>query len=138
LPARNQGIGPVGDHEAAHRLACVKRNVTARTSCSHVDAGVGKVSLEGPAVLWRRDHDRHAAVLDGGEEILPCPLGEFLLVTVKKDDMAAAPGIEDPGPGSHGISRLSAVAIQLASYAASCDGERMDHHRDLQYHHRTS
>ena len=132
------GIGPVADHEAAHRLACVKRKVTARTSRSHIDAGVGKVSLEGPAVLWRRDHDRHAAVLDGGEEILTYPLGEVLLVTVKQDDMVAAPGIEDPGPGSHGISRLSAVAIQLISYAASCDGERMDRHPGVQYHRRTS
>ena len=85
----------------------------------------------------RRHHDRHAAVLDGGEEILTYPLGEVLLVTVKQDDMVAAPGIEDPGPGSHRISRLSAVAIQLTSYAASCDGERMDRHPDVQYHRRT-
>jgi hypothetical protein len=88
-------------------------------------------------VPWRRDHDRHAAVVDGGEEILTYPPGEVLLVTVKQDDMVAAPGIGDPGPGSHGISRLSAVAIQLISYAASCGGERMDPHPDVQYHRRT-
>jgi hypothetical protein len=46
------GIGPIGDHEAAHRLARVRRKVsTARKSCSHIDAGAGKVSLEGPAVI---------------------------------------------------------------------------------------
>ena len=89
-------------------------------------------------MVWRRDHDRHAAVLDSGEEIPTYPLGEFLLVTVKKDDMVAAPDIEDSGPGSHGISRLSAIAIQLTSYAASCDGERMDRHPDVQYHRPTS
>ena len=57
-------------------------------------------------MIWRRDHDRHAAVLDGGEKILTYPLGELLLVTVKQDDMVAAPDIEDLGPGSHGISCL--------------------------------
>ena len=51
--------------------------------------------------------------------------------------MVAAPDIEDLGPGSHGISCLSAVAIQLTSYAASCDGERMDPHPDMQYRRRT-
>ena len=57
---------------------------TARKSCSYIDAGAGKVSLEGPAVIWRGDHDRHAAVLDDGEKILTYPLGKFLLVTVKQ------------------------------------------------------
>ena len=76
-------------------------------------------------MIWRGHHDRHAAVLDGGEKILAYPLGEFLLVTVKQDDMVAAPDIEDLGPGSHGVSRPSAVTIQLTSYAASCDGQRM-------------
>jgi hypothetical protein len=69
--------------------------------------------------------------------MLTYPLGEFLLVTVKQDDMAAAPDIEDLGPGSHGVSRPSAVTIQLISYAASCDGQRMDRHPDMQYHRRT-
>jgi hypothetical protein len=108
------GIGPIGDHEAAYRLACVKRKVsTARRSRSHIDAGVGKVPLEGPAVIWRGHHDRHAAALDGGEKMLTYSLGEFLLVTVKQDDMIATPDIEDLGPGSHGVSRPSAVTIQL-------------------------
>jgi hypothetical protein len=49
--------------------------------------------------------------LDSGEKMLTYPLGEFLLVTVKQDDMAAAPDIEDLGPGSHGASRPSAVTI---------------------------
>ena len=83
-------------------------------------------------MFWRRDHDRHTAVLDGGKEILTCPLGEFLLVTVKQDDMAAEPDIEDLGPGSHDVSRPSAVTIQLISYAASCNGRRMDRHPDMQ------
>jgi hypothetical protein len=132
------GIGPIGDHEAAYRLACVKPKVrTARRSRSHIDADVGKVSLEEPAVIWRGHHDRHAAFLDSGEKMLTYPLGEFLLVTVKQDDMAAAPDIEDLGPGSHGVSRPSAVTIQLISYAASCDGQRMDRHLDMQYHRRT-
>ena len=61
--------------------------------CSHIDAGAGKVSLEGPAVIWRGDHDRHATVLGGGE-ILAHPLGEFLLVPVKQDNMVAACSIE--------------------------------------------
>ena len=65
--------------------------------------------------------------------MLTYPLGEFLLVTVKQDDMVAAAGIEDLGPGSHGVSRPSAVTIQLISYAASCDGERMDRHLGMQY-----
>src|SRR5690348_16702901 len=99
------GIGPVGDHEAAHRLACVKREVsTAGTSRSHIDTGAGEVSLEGPAVFWRGDHDRYAAVVDGREEILTYLLGELLLVTVKQDNMVAASDIEDLGPGSHGVS----------------------------------
>jgi hypothetical protein len=131
------GIGPIGDHEAAYRLACVKRKVsTARRSRSHIDAGVGKVPLEGPAVIWRGHHDRHAAALDGGEKMLTYSLGEFLLVTVKQDDRVATPDIEDLGPGSHGVSRPSAVTIQLTSYAASCDGQRMDRHLDMQYHRR--
>jgi hypothetical protein len=92
------GIGPIGGHEAVHRIACVKRKVTARTSCSHIDAGVGKVSLEGPAVVWRSDHDRHAAVLDGGEEILTYPLGEFLLVTEKRTIWSRRPTSRTPGP----------------------------------------
>ena len=99
------GIGPIGHHEAAHRLACVKRKVsTARRSGSHIDASAGQASLEGPAVIWRGDHDRHAAVVDGGEKIPGYPLGELLLVTVKQDNMVAAPDIEDLGPGSHGVS----------------------------------
>jgi hypothetical protein len=102
-----------------------------------MDVGVGKVSLEGPAVIWRGHHDRHAAVFNGGEKILTYPLGEFLLVTVKQDNMVAAPDGEDLGPGSHGVSRPRAVTIQLTSYAASCDGQRMDRHPDMQYHRRT-
>ena len=62
----------------------------------------------------RGEHDRRAAVLDGGEEILAHPLGEFLLVPVKQDDMAAAPSIEDLGPGRHGFSCPSAITIQLS------------------------
>jgi hypothetical protein len=132
------GIGPIGDHETAHRLACVKRKVsTACRSRGHIDAGAGKVPLEGPAVIWRGHHDHHAAILDGGEKILTYPLGEFLLVTVKQDDMVAAPDIEDLGPGSHGVSRPRAVTIQLTSYAASCDGQRMDRHLGMQYDRRT-
>ena len=83
-------------------------------------------------MIWRGDHDRHAAVVDGGEKILTYPLGELLLVTVKQDNMVAAPNIEDLGPGSHGVSRLSAVTIRLISYAASCGGERIDRHPDMQ------
>ena len=88
-------------------------------------------------MIWRGDHDRHAVGLDGGEKIPGYPLGELLLVTVKQDDMVAAPDIEDLGPGSHGVSLSSAVTIQLTSYAASCDGRRMNRHRDMQYHRRT-
>jgi hypothetical protein len=55
-------------------------------------------------VIWRGHHDRHAAILDGGEKMLTYPLGEFLFVTVEQDDMVAAPDIEDLGPGSHGVS----------------------------------
>ena len=88
-------------------------------------------------MIWRGYHDRHAAALDRGEKMLTYPLGEFLLVTVEQDDMAAAPDIEDLGPGSHGVSRPSAVTIQLTSYAVSCDGQRMDRHPGMQYHRRT-
>jgi hypothetical protein len=87
-------------------------------------------------VTWRGHHEPHAAALDGGEKMLTYSLGEFLLVTVKQDDMVATPDIEDLGPGSHGVSRPSAVTIQLTSYAASCDGQRMDRHLDMQYHRR--
>ena len=97
-----------------------------------MDAGVGKVPLEGPAVIWRGHHDRYAAALDRGEKMLTYPLGELLLVTVEQDDMAAEPDIEDLGPGSHDVSRPSAVTIQLISYAASCNGRRMDRHPDMQ------
>ena len=83
-------------------------------------------------MIWRGDHDRHAAVLDDGEKILTYPLGEFLLVTVKQDNMVAAANIEDLGPGSHGVSCPCAVTIRLTSYAASCDGQRMDCHLDMQ------
>jgi hypothetical protein len=51
--------------------------------------------------------------------------------------MVAAPDVEDLGPGSHGVSRPRAVTIQLTSYAASCDGQRMDRRPDMQYHRRT-
>jgi hypothetical protein len=34
--------------------------------------------------------------LDDGEKILTYPLGEFLVVTVKQDNMVAAANIEDP------------------------------------------
>jgi hypothetical protein len=88
-------------------------------------------------VIWRGDHDRHAAVVDGGEKILTYPLGELLLVTVEQDDMVAAPDIEDPGPGSHGVSRPSAVTIRSTSYAGRCRGQRIDRHLDMQYHRRT-
>jgi hypothetical protein len=71
------------------------------------------VSLEGSVVIWRGDHDRHAAVLDGWKKVVAYPLGEFLLVPVEQNDMVAALGIEDLGPGSHGISRPSTVTIQL-------------------------
>jgi hypothetical protein len=70
--------------------------------------------------------------LDGGEKILAYPLGEFLLVPVKQDGMVAAPVPEDLGPGSHGVSCPSAVTIQFTSYAAGCDGQRMDCHLDMQ------
>ena len=88
-------------------------------------------------MIWRGHHDRHAAALDRGEKMLTYPLGEFLLVTVKQDDMVAAPDIEDLGPGNHSVSRPSAVTIQLTSYAASCDGQPMDRPLDMQYHRRT-
>jgi anti-sigma B factor antagonist len=116
------GIGPAGDHETTHRLACVGRKVAA--ACAgrgHIDASAGQVSLEGSAVIWRGDHDRHATVLDGGEKVLAHPLGEFLLVPVKQDDMLTAPGLEDVGPGSHGVSCPGPVRILLLCYAASCD-----------------
>ena len=100
--------------------------------CSHIDASAGQVSLEGPAVIWRGDHDRHATVLDGWEEILAYPFGELLLVPVEQDDMVAAAGMEDLGPGSHGVSRPGGVRIQSHTYAASCDGERMDRHHNTQ------
>jgi hypothetical protein len=90
------------------------------------------VSLEGPAVIWRGNHDRHATVLDGGEKILAHPIGEFLLVAVKQDDVVAAPSIKDLGPGSHGVSCPNAITIPHLSYAASCDGERIDGHLDMQ------
>ena len=88
-------------------------------------------------MIWRGHHDRHAAILDGGEKILTYPVGEFLLVTVKQHDMVAAPDIEDLGPSSHGVSSPGTVTIQLTWYAASCDGQRMDRHPDMQYHRRT-
>ena len=102
-----------------------------------MDAGVGKVPLEEPAVIWRGHHHRDAAALDRGEKVPTYPLGELLPVTVKQDDMVAAAEIEDLGPGSHGASRPSAVTIQLTSYAVSCDGQRMDRHLGMQYHRRT-
>jgi hypothetical protein len=70
-------------------------------------------------VIWRGHRDRHAAVLDGGQKIPGYPLGELLLVTVKQDDVVAAAGIEDLGPGSHGASCPSTVTIRFTSYAAS-------------------
>ena len=83
-------------------------------------------------MIWRGDHDRHPAVLDGGEKVLAHPLGEFLLVPVEQDDVVAVPGIEDLSPGGHGVSCPGAVRIQPSSYAASGDGERMDRHLDMQ------
>jgi len=53
-------------------------------SSSHIHADIGKVSLEGSAVIWRGDHDRPVAVLDRGEKILTHLFGEFLLVPVKQ------------------------------------------------------
>jgi hypothetical protein len=70
--------------------------------------------------------------LDGGEKIPGYPLGELLLVTVKQDGMVAAPDIEDLDPGSHGTSRPRTVTTQFTWYAASCDGQRMDRHLDMQ------
>ena len=79
-----------------------------------MDAGVGKVPLEEPAVIWRGHHHRDAAALDRGEKVPTYPLGELLPVTVKQDDMVAAAEIEDLGPGSHGASYSTRGHIQLS------------------------
>ena len=83
-------------------------------------------------MIWPGDHDCYAAVLDDGEKIPGYPLGALLLITVKQDDMVAAPDIEDLGPGCHGVSRPSAVTIRLTSYAGRCGDKRIDRHLDMQ------
>ena len=89
-------------------------------------------------MIWRGDHDCHATVLESGEKVFAHPVGEFFLVPVEQDRMVPAPDIEDPGPGSHGVSCPSTVTIQFTSYAASCDGERVDRYLDTQCYHRTT
>jgi hypothetical protein len=80
----------------------------------HIDSEAGQVSFEGPAVSWSGDHDRHAAVLDGGEKVFAHPLGEFLLIAVEQGKMVVAPSVEDLSPDSHGVSRHSAIVIRLS------------------------
>jgi hypothetical protein len=56
-------------------------------------------------VIWRGDHNRRTATAGKGrQKILVHPDGEFLLVLVEQNDMLAAPGIEDFGPGCHRVS----------------------------------
>ena len=85
-------------------------------------------------MIWRGDHDRHAIVLDGRKKVLAHPLGEFLLVAVKQNDVVTAASVEGLGPGSHGASCPSAITSQLSWYAAlsPCDGEQVDRHYDMQ------